>query len=107
MLVEGTLQFMEYHLTSKQGSATPEQRTKTFHQKALRGNIQGTIRYLLMEWERGGLLDHNDIGKKVEKTVQLVLESKHSDARTPGIDVLTDYRCTSQTSWTSTLPTKV
>jgi hypothetical protein len=90
MLVEDTLRSMETHLTSKQGKTTPEQRTKTFHQKVLRGNIRGAVRYLT-EREKGGILYPDDIDEKTGKTVQSVLESKHPDARTPGVDALTDY----------------
>jgi hypothetical protein len=89
MLVEDTLQSMEAHLTSKQGNSMPEQRTKTFHQKVLRGNIQGTVRYLT-EQEKGGILYPDDIDEKAGKSVQSVLESKHPDARTLGVDALTD-----------------
>jgi hypothetical protein len=52
MLVEDTLRSMESHLSLKRGHTTPEQRTKTFHQKVLRGNLQGALRYLT-EREKG------------------------------------------------------
>jgi hypothetical protein len=90
MLVEDTLQSMEAHLTHKQGRTTPEQKTKTFHQKVLCGNLWGGVRYLT-EREKGGILYPDDIDEKTGKTVQSVLESKHPNARTPGVDALTDY----------------
>jgi hypothetical protein len=55
MLVEDTLRSMEAHLTHKQGSTMPEQRSKTFHQKVLPGNLGGAVRYLT-EQEKGGIL---------------------------------------------------
>jgi hypothetical protein len=81
---------MEAHLTHKRGSTTPEQRTKNFHQKVLRGNLRGAERYLT-EREKGGILYPDDIDEKSGDTVQSVLESKHPDARIPGVDALTDY----------------
>jgi hypothetical protein len=76
MLVEDILRSMEAHLTHKQGSTTPEQRTKTFHQKVLRSNLRGAVRYLT-EREKGGILYPDDIDEKSGNTVQSVLESKH------------------------------
>jgi hypothetical protein len=45
----------------------------------------------LTEREKGGILYPDDIDEKSGDTVQSVLESKHPDARTPGVDALTDY----------------
>jgi hypothetical protein len=90
MLVEDTLRSMEAYLSHKQGTTTPEQRTKNFHQNVLRGNLRGAVRYLT-EREKGGILYPDDIDKKSGETVQSVLESKHPDARTPGVDALANY----------------
>jgi hypothetical protein len=90
MLVEDTLRSMEAYLTHKQGSSTPEQRTKTFHQKVLRGNLYGAVRYLT-EWEKGGILSPDDINEKSGNPVQSVLESKYPDVQIPGADALTGY----------------
>ncbi len=68
----------------------PEQRTKTFHQKVLCGNLRGAVRYLT-DREKGGILYPDDINEKSGETVQSVLESKHPDAQVPGADALTDY----------------
>jgi hypothetical protein len=73
MLVEETLRSMESHLSFKQGSTTAEQRTKTFHQKVLRGNIRVAVRYLT-EREKGGILYPDDTDEKTGKSVQSVLE---------------------------------
>jgi hypothetical protein len=81
---------MEAYLSHKQGTTTPEQRTKTFHQKVLRGNLRGAVRYIT-EREKGGILYPDDIDEKSGDTIQSVLESKHPDARTPGVDALTGY----------------
>ncbi len=67
MLVEGTLRSMEAALALKQGTTTAEQRAKTFHQKVLRGNIQGAVRYLT-DREKGGVLYPNDIDEKSGKS---------------------------------------
>jgi hypothetical protein len=90
MLVEDTLRSMEAYLSHKQGTTTPEQRTKTFHQKVLRGNVRGAVRYLT-EREKGGILYLDDIDENSGDTVQSVLESKHPDAWTPGVNALTGY----------------
>jgi hypothetical protein len=90
LLVEDTLRSMEAPLTHRQRSTTPEQRTKTFHQKVLRGNLWGTVRYLT-EREKGGILYPDDIDEKSGNTVQSVLESKHPNARILRVDALTDY----------------
>jgi hypothetical protein len=90
MLVEDTLRSMEAHLSHKQGTTTPEQRTKTFHQKVLHGNLRGAVRYLT-ERQKGGILYPDNINKKTGCTVQSVLESKHPDARTPSVNALTNY----------------
>jgi hypothetical protein len=90
MLVEDTLQSIKSHLTSKQGSTMPEQRIKTFHQKALCGNIWGAIR-CCTEQEKGGIIYPDNIDEKTGTTVQSALESKHPDARTLGANVLTNY----------------
>jgi hypothetical protein len=81
---------MEGHLTHKQGSTTPEQRTKTFHQKVLCGNLPGAVRYLT-EQEEGGILYPDAVDEKSGNTLQSVLESKHLDAPNPGVRALTDY----------------
>ena len=52
MLVEDILRSMEAHLTHKQGSTMPKQRTKTFHQKVLHGNLCGAVRYLTEPFTR-------------------------------------------------------
>jgi hypothetical protein len=90
MLVEDTLRSMESHLSHKRGQTTPEQRSKIFHQKVLRGNLRGAVRYLT-EREKGGILYPDDIDEKTGLTVETVLESKHPDAREPGPDALTAY----------------
>jgi hypothetical protein len=90
MLVEDTLRSMEAHLTHKQGSTTPEQRTKTFHPNILRGSLRGAVRYLT-EREKERILYPDDIDEKSGNTVQSVLESKHPNARIPGVGALTDY----------------
>jgi hypothetical protein len=81
---------MESHLTSKQGSTMPKQRTKTFHQKVLRGNILGAVRCLTNR-EKGGILYPDDPDEKSGKSVLSVLKSKHLNARTPSTDTLTTY----------------
>jgi hypothetical protein len=90
MLVEETLRSMESHLSSKQGSTTPEQRTRIFHQKVLRGNIRGAVRYLT-DREKGGILYPDDLDEKTGNSVLSVIESKHPNARTPNADTLTAY----------------
>jgi hypothetical protein len=81
---------MESRLALKQGSTTPEQRTKTFHQKVLRGNIRGAVRYLT-EREKGGILYPDDTDEKSGTSVISVLESKHPDARIPDADAMPAY----------------
>jgi hypothetical protein len=91
MLVEETLQSMESHLSSKQGSTTPEQRTKTFHQrKVLHGNTRGAVRYLRGR-EKGGILYPNDIDEMARTSVMTILKSKHPDARIPDAAALAAY----------------
>jgi hypothetical protein len=87
-MVEETLQSMESHLSSKQGSTTPKRRTKTFHQKVLRGNIRGAVRYLTTKREKGGILYPDDTDEKTWTSVQSVFESKHPNVRTPSPDTL-------------------
>jgi hypothetical protein len=90
MLVEETLRSMESHLSSKQGSTMPVKRTKNYHQKVLRGNIRGAVRYL-MEREKGGILYPDDIDEKSGTSVLSVLKSKHLDARIPDAAALAAY----------------
>jgi hypothetical protein len=81
---------MEAHLTFKQGSSTPEQRTKTFHQKVLRGNIRGAMMYLT-DRDKGSILYPDDKDKKAGDSVLLVLESKYPNMRKLSADTLTAY----------------
>jgi hypothetical protein len=46
MLVQDTESTLEANLHKKQGPETPEQRTRTFHQRVLKGDLRGTVRYL-------------------------------------------------------------
>jgi hypothetical protein len=41
--------------------------------------------------EKGGIHYPDDVDKKSGNTFQSVLESKHPDAWTPGVDALTNY----------------
>jgi hypothetical protein len=68
----------------------PKQRTKIFHQKVLHGNIRGDVRYLTERGKRG-ILYLDDTDEKTGKTIQLVLEWKHPNGRTPSADTLTAY----------------
>jgi hypothetical protein len=48
------------------------------------------MRYIT-ERGKGGILYPDDIDENTKNMVQSVLESKHPDARTPGVNAMTDY----------------
>jgi hypothetical protein len=79
---------MENNLALKQGN-TSAKRAKTFHQKVLQGNIQGAVRYLVVDQEKGGILYLKDTNKKSGNSVSEVPQSKHPDVRMPSTETLT------------------
>jgi hypothetical protein len=102
MLVEDTLRSMEAHLTHKQGTTTSEQRTNTFHQKVLRGNLWGAVRF-------------SQSGKKEESFTRMISmkdqATPSSLSWSPSIpmlgfqeSMLSPTTPSSPTSWTSTSP---
>jgi hypothetical protein len=80
MLVRDTERdHMQTFLSTKQGTATPEQREKIFQpEDAASEDVRGAVRYL-PERERGGVLMHTDIDAKSGDTVAEVLLSKHPE----------------------------
>jgi hypothetical protein len=69
MLDQNTERTMKSLLSTKQGGPTPEQRAKIFHQKMLRGDVRGAVRYLTGR-EKGGTLQPTDIDEKIGDSVK-------------------------------------
>jgi hypothetical protein len=84
---------MESLLSAKQGGLTPKQQAKIFHQKMLRGDVRGAVRYLT-DREKGGILQPTNIDEKTGDSVEKVLRSKHPDARIPKPESLPHYAYT-------------
>jgi hypothetical protein len=87
MLVQETATTLELNLHKKQGPKTPDQRAKTFHQKVLKGDLRGAVRYLT-ERVKGGVLLPNNV---CSKTGLRVLDLKHPTTREPDPDALHQY----------------
>ena len=77
-------------MSKARGTTTPEQRTKTFHAKVLRGNLRGAVRYIT-EREQGGVLFPTDIDEKTGKPVLDSLKEKHPRNRTVNPSDLPQY----------------
>jgi hypothetical protein len=91
MLVQDTENTLERMLsTKKQGMATLEQRAKTFHQKVLKGDLRGAVRYIT-DREMGGILLPDDKCSKTGLPVSDVLDSEHHMARAPDVNALPHY----------------
>jgi len=90
MLVQETERDMKSLLSDKQRGTTFEQRAKIFHQKMLRGDVRGAVRYLT-EREKGGVFMPDEIDEKTGDTVEEVLQSKHPDARNVDPSFLPEY----------------
>jgi hypothetical protein len=90
MLIQNTEQTMDSLLSAKQGRLTPVQLAKIFHQKMLRGDMRGAVRYLT-DREKGGLLQSNNIAEKTGDLVKTVLRSKHPDDRISKPESLFNY----------------
>jgi hypothetical protein len=91
MLVHNTVRSMESFLSTKRGGdVTTEQRAKIFHQKMLRGDVRGAVRYL-SDREKGGILLPNNVDEKSGLIVLEALESKHPHAGIPDIESLPNY----------------
>jgi hypothetical protein len=90
MLVQDTQNTLEGMPTKKQGMTTPEQRAKTFHQKQLKGDLRGAVRYITNR-EMGGVLLPDDKCSKTGMSVSDVLDSKHPMARVPDAAALPHY----------------
>jgi hypothetical protein len=91
MLVQDTENMLERMLTKKQGMTTPEQRPKTFHQKVLKGDLHGAVRYIT-DREMGGVLLPDDKCSKTGLPVSDVLDSKHPMTRVPDANALLHYQ---------------
>jgi hypothetical protein len=85
MLVQGNESTLELNLHKKQGPETPDQQAKTFHQKVLKSDLRGAMRYLT-EREKGGVLLPDDVCSKIGLRVAGVLDSKHPTTREPDPD---------------------
>ncbi len=72
MLVQTTEWDMKTYLSKMQGTTLNEQQRKTFHQKMLRGNVRGAVKYLT-EREKGGVLLPDDTDEKTGRPVKEVL----------------------------------
>jgi hypothetical protein len=90
MLVQNTEQTMESLLSANQDGLTPKQHAKIFHQKMLRGDVRGAVRYLTGR-EKGGILQPTNIDEKTGDSVKTVLRSKHPNARIPKPKSLPNY----------------
>jgi hypothetical protein len=90
MLVQDTENTLERMLTKRQGMTTPEQRAKTFHQKVLKGDLRGAVRYIT-DREMGGVLLPDDKCSKTGLPVSDVLDSKHPMVRVPDANALPHY----------------
>lgn len=90
MLVQETERDMKSLLSEKQRGTTFEQRAKIFHQKMLRGDVRGAVRYLT-EREKGGIHMPDEIDEKTGDPVEEVLRSKHPDAKIADPSFLPKY----------------
>jgi hypothetical protein len=91
MLMQDTENTLEKMLTKKQGMTTLEQRAKTFHQKVLKGDLRGAVRYTITDRKMGGVLLPDDKCSKTGLPVSDVLDSKHPIARVPDANALPHY----------------
>jgi hypothetical protein len=90
MLVLDTENTLERMLTKKQGMTTPEQRAKSFHQKVLKGDLRGAVRYIT-DREMGGVLLPDNKCSNTGLSVSDLLDSKHPMARVPDANALPHY----------------
>jgi hypothetical protein len=98
MLVQdtGRESTLEPLLSKKQGIVTPEQRSRTFHRKVLKGDLPGAVRYTT-EREMGGvLLPDDDKCSKTGLPIADILESKHPHTRSPDANALPYYEHVSE-----------
>jgi hypothetical protein len=72
---------MEARLLKRQDLQSPEQRSRVFQMKMLKGNLRGAVKHLT-ESEKGWVLLPDQIDEKTGLTVKEVLQSKHPSKMT-------------------------